>query len=437
MLPTRAQVLELKRAFSAARKAFNWTVHQIKEEHQPVNTIALITAFRQTPRPAWASGDNAVSTEILKGAVKQACNAYKTNFAKQRKDPSHTFEVHYRNIRKTNTEVLAIEKDRPDGKTKTSTLLRFRPLPYAGSRPACLAFFGNNLKATGGIRLQSSHAQTIQKLVDMDNRLREDAKIQYDKRRKAFYFIFLEDVPVPADPDPEFRSKRVVATDPGCKVFQTWYSPDGSHGELLKGADVEIKRRCLALDELTSRIARRQNANKRNRSRRGSTRTDRRSARQRYQTTQRLKRKLRRDRARLTGWMESAHYDAANFLLNRFDVIVQPWLRTKDLCEKTKRAISCKTARKMLTWSHCKFRERLQSSAQRYAGRRVLITGEPGTSRTCGLCGFFATDLTLKDRQYLCPSCGMHACRDVNGARNNLLAEYGRLLNVPWDGASD
>ena len=103
MVLTLEQVLELKRTFSMARLAYNWTVHEIKENGANPNKIALDKAFRATPRPEWATGKQAVSTDILKGAVFQACDAFLTNFKKRAKDPSHQFEVRYRSIRRTNT----------------------------------------------------------------------------------------------------------------------------------------------------------------------------------------------------------------------------------------------------------------------------------------------------------------------------------------------
>jgi hypothetical protein len=57
------------------------------------------------------------------------------------------------------------------------------------------------------------------------NRLKEDANIIYDKRTNKFHFIYTFEAPKLEDPDPGFLNKRVVATDPGIKAFQTWYSP--------------------------------------------------------------------------------------------------------------------------------------------------------------------------------------------------------------------
>ena len=167
LLPTRSQVLELKRCFSAARRAYNQTVARIKNG-APINNIALRTSFRAEPPPHWAAGTHAVASSILAKAVHQAVSAYTSNFAKKEKDPNHRFEVNFRSTKRTPTEMIKIEKDHYGSDKNHSTLLAFRPLPHTRG-PECLALFGNNLKSVGGIRLQSSHTGTIDRMVAEGN----------------------------------------------------------------------------------------------------------------------------------------------------------------------------------------------------------------------------------------------------------------------------
>ena len=53
------------------------------------------------------------------------------------------------------------------------------------------------------------------------------------------------------------------------------------------------------------------------------------------------------------------------------------------------------------------------------AGKPLLTIGvfEP-SSKTCSVCGYRKADLTLKDRAWTCPDCGMHHDRDLNAAIN-------------------
>jgi len=42
------------------------------------------------------------------------------------------------------------------------------------------------------------------------------------------------------------------------------------------------------------------------------------------------------------------------------------------------------------------------------------------SSKTCNKCKFINQDLTLKDREWVCPSCGENLDRDLNASRNIL-----------------
>ena len=80
--------------------------------------------------PDWAksaSGKPAVSTHMLAGACKQVADAYTSNFEKQKKDPTHHFDIKFRSTRRTPSEVVRVDKD--NGK-KTSPFLRFEAAPH-------------------------------------------------------------------------------------------------------------------------------------------------------------------------------------------------------------------------------------------------------------------------------------------------------------------
>ena len=52
----------------------------------------------------------------------------------------------------------------------------------------------------------------------------------------------------------------------------------------------------------------------------------------------------------------------------------------------------------------------------------------------CTGCGHWHAGLALSDKTFTCPRCGLCVDRQMAGARNNLLAAYGRALGVGWDG---
>lgn len=335
-------------------------------------------------------------------------------------------------MKKNYTETIQIQKDNGNKpETKHSTLLRFEkapPLENRKGRAECLAFFGNNLSGVGGIKLFDKE-RVINRMVADGNRLHEDCKILWDKRARSFHFIYTFVQPKLEDPDPTFVNKRIASNDPGCQPFQQWYSPTSNrYGVLLDGGVEELEDRCLVLDTLTSRVAKRANGPDIN--------ARPRTKRQRRRTTRALKRKLAKERRRLYGWIENGHYAAANFMLENHDIIIQPKLAVSQLVQKSKRNIRSETVRKMYTWSHYKYRQRLQWAATRYAGRHVIESREPGTSRTCTDCGFWHQNLKVSQKTFCCPSCKIKVHRDVAGARNNFFSEYGRAVGIGWDGQS-
>jgi putative transposase len=55
------------------------------------------------------------------------------------------------------------------------------------------------------------------------------------------------------------------------------------------------------------------------------------------------------------------------------------------------------------------------------AGCRVVFVDPKNTSKMCSRCGNIRKDLSLRDRTYTCPECGLSTDRDLNAARNILI----------------
>jgi len=123
-------------------------------------------------------------------------------------------------------------------------------------------------------------------------------------------------------------------------------------------------------------------------------------------------------------------------MLENHDIIIQSKLEISQLVQRRKRNIQSKTVHKMCTWSHYKYRQRLQWAASRYPGRHVLESREPETSRACTDCGFWHADLKVSQKTFCCLRGKVKIDRDMDGARNNFFSEYGRAVGVGWDGRS-
>jgi exonuclease VII small subunit len=301
-----------------------------------------------------------------------------------------------------------------------------------------------------------------------DNALRENGKILWDKRTDSFHLI-VNWVAVKGSLG-TLDARGHVALDPGVRAFQTFYDPaDGAHGELLADGTTLLQRqeqrvarllnirdRAMDVDggrkqsslEYKIRKAQRKllhyqtHSAETNKQGHGAlTELENRVEMLKQQLAwmkgngarkswiKGCQRRLNAARAKIRNWMQNAHYDAANFLLVHYRCILLPALPTQRL---SRGGLAASTKRRMFAWSHYKFRQRLLSRAELYMGREVLLIEEPGTSKTCGHCGKWKEDLG-GNKTYACKRCGVVLDRDVNGARNNLLAAYGRWVGVGPD----
>jgi transposase len=473
MLPTPEQKAQLKQCFAAARHAYNWFVNRVEAHGDAPNEYARKKDFRSGDRPEWVTK---VASQIVMGGMADAADAYKSNIAKRKLHPGQhgAFQVKYRSHRRTLTESIRIEGD-GDYPVKHSALLAFKPLPFTKNNPAlrseCAVFFGNNLSGLGasywdeetpderterlargraegrqirartpqwrtrkgadGIRLQDKPHVIARLLAEGregdGNGVVNGCKVHWDKRTDAFHLLYTYELPPLDDPDPTFVTKRIAATDPGVRAFATWYAPaTGAHGELFKGGEAQIQKRCARIDALTSQMVRR--------GRNYATTAPNRTRRQRRGRFRRLKRTLARERCRLHDYVTAGHYAAANHLLRHHELVIAPRLETASMVPKGGRVFGSKTARAMLTWSHGLFTQRLHCAAYRHAGRHVLSdTGEPGTSKTCGDCGHWHAQLGAT-KKFRCVTCGTCVGRDLNGARNNFFAAFGAASGMGWDG---
>ena len=78
--------------------------------------------------------------------------------------------------------------------------------------------------------------------------------------------------------------------------------------------------------------------------------------------------------------------------------------------------------RKVSDLAFYQFAEILKSKCIKH-GREFRQVGQwTGTTKPCSDCGFHNENLTLSDRQWICPECGSHHDRDINAAINILRA---------------
>ena len=175
------------------------------------------------------------------------------------------------------------------------------------------------------------------------------------------------------------------------------YSPTHRYGAIGENDIQRIIRLLLALDDLISRTEKEAPARRRGRFRRAQARM----------------------RQRIKDLIDECHKKAALWLLKTFDVIIIPRFNSHSMAGKRKRRLNRRTVRKMLTWSHGRFLNRLLSKAEEL-GKKIIIISEAYTSKTCSACGW--VDQNLGGRKvFRCQHCGWMVDRDINGARGIFL----------------
>lgn len=426
MYPTPEQREVLDTWMRAANWSYNQAVERLQKDHlRRGNTVELRKEITVKDKvPPHASWVLKVASRIRNRAVQQAVDAQNINLQK-RKETGKDFSLQFRSRAKDPRRCVVLEKG-TGGSVKGFKMINH------GSNNKQKTLFGVAVSwGTGGlgagvdctIRLRDKR-KIAKRMVD-DGYLAEDAKLLYDRRVGVYWLSVTLDVPI-KEGRVDAATARVVSLDPGCRAFNTYYSPDGTHGELLMGELQHLESCTSKLDVLHSRIDRER-----------GQRTqllldgdrDRLSSRKYGHRRRRMRSKGNKIAHRMRCRMTNAHYDAAHVLLDSYDFIIVPKFETSKMVRKAERVINGKVARAMYTWGHFTFRQRLQSKVEMDRSKHMRIVGEPGTSKTCGSCGHWNANLGGK-KVLSCGSCGVEMDRDVNGARNNLLAELTYVLSV-------
>jgi putative transposase len=121
--------------------------------------------------------------------------------------------------------------------------------------------------------------------------------------------------------------------------------------------------------------------------------------------------------------ISDCHRRLVKYLCESYDFILLPSFETSQMVNtrgSRKRKINSDTVRKMLTWRHYDFKQRLLNKAREYPWVRIKIVTEEYTSKTCTGCGWI-NDKLGGNKMYKCKSCGTALDRDFNGARNIFL----------------
>ena len=235
--------------------------------------------------------------------------------------------------------------------------------------------------------------------------LRKEVKLIKDRLGKWYIAV-----PVAIGLKP-CEKETICALDPGVRTFQTAYGTDGAIHHIGSSFQ-KIEEELLKADEWISRHAKIKDFQ-------NLTQKERKKKKQNYRY--RYLRCFERVRNRIS----DLHHKVASWLCKHYRIILLPKFETQNMVSGDK--LQSPTCRKMMTWSHYKFKQRLIAHAQ-HAGSKVFIVNEHFTSQTCGQCGNLHTELG-GNKRFECPSCKVVMDRDANAARNILLRNLQFLID--------
>lgn len=178
--------------------------------------------------------------------------------------------------------------------------------------------------------------------------------------------------------------------DPGCRTFQTIYSPDGFVAK-VESSQLMLATLAQRHDKLWGLSSMRNVSSK---------------------TKKHMRNRCAKLRKKLSDRVNDMHWQTCAFLCSTFQNIFLPEFKVAEMVSGS--PLGSKITRVMLQLSHGKFRERLKYFAQK-TSRNLYIVKEDYTTKTC-VCG------KLNDvggsKIYTCESCGYKCDRDEHAARN-------------------
>mgnify|MGYP000972945707 CR=1 FL=1 len=118
---------------------------------------------------------------------------------------------------------------------------------------------------------------------------------------------------------------------------------------------------------------------------------------------------------RLTNQKDAYIHNVVNELLTYYDTVFMEDLNVQGMLRNHKLAKAIKEV------GFYKFKEILTNKALVNNKQVVFVDRFYPSSKTCSNCGYINNELTLNDREWICPQCGKHHDRDLNAAINILL----------------
>lgn len=133
------------------------------------------------------------------------------------------------------------------------------------------------------------------------------------------------------------------------------------------------------------------------------------------------RRRLAKAFERLTNQKEAYIHYVVNDLLRYYDIIFMEDLNVSGMLRNHR------LAKVIQEIGFYRFKDVLSDKSFNNGKRIIFVDRFYPSSKTCSQCGYINKELTLNDREWVCPQCGEHHDRDINAAIN-ILIEGERIL---------
>ncbi|MFN4147891.1 MAG: RNA-guided endonuclease InsQ/TnpB family protein, partial [Runella sp.] len=135
-------------------------------------------------------------------------------------------------------------------------------------------------------------------------------------------------------------------------------------------------------------------------------------AKQQSKNYQKQKRKVAKIHYKISCIRKDALHKLTTYLAKNHSEIVIEDLNVKGMSKNHKLASA------ILDGGFYEFKRQLEYKTSWYGSKLTVVDRFYPSSKTCSNCQTIKEDLTLKDRVFLCPTCGMQTDRDLNAAIN-------------------
>lgn len=377
----KEDIQTLRRWFGACRFTYNWALGCIQKkpkQYKKTDIVWLRKRFiNKCNMPIKYQFLLDTPKAIRDSALFDLTDAYKSNFAKLKENPNHTFFMRFR--KKKDNQCMTLPNE------------QIKKWINGGGDEDGFNMFPTCLK--NRIKFHTRKNKTMEGPL-------YDCKLQMDSLGR-FYLHVPCHVEV-CENQASSHKHEWCSLDPGVRTLYTLYSPTKGVSYKLADGDISrIFRLCVHLDKLISST---ENINKKK-----SYNRRRKSRKRHYKSIIRL-------RERIRNLVTEVHCKVVLFLVTHFDRVVLPTFDVSQMVLKKKRKIGCKTVRQMLSWRFHDLKMRLLEKAKLY-NCQVFLETEEWTSKTCTHCQTVKHNLG-GSKIYKCDHCGLKADRDVCGARN-------------------